>query len=206
MFTDRLDAGQRLAQALSEYREDPATIVCGIPREGVVVAAETARRMGVETACLVVCKIGMPCFPEYTLGAIAPDGQVTFDPRSELTQHEVMRIGHSLRDALAQKVEKCRGGKPEPSFAGRTVIVVDEVVDEPIAAKAAAEYLRRRGADRLIMASVVMLESARRQLDEEYEKVVALRLDTTASGKRQVYSFPRRLTDSEIEAVMKAAM
>ncbi len=45
MFADRIDAGRQLAAALQEYRSMPGAIVLGIPRGGVVVAAEVAEAL-----------------------------------------------------------------------------------------------------------------------------------------------------------------
>jgi putative phosphoribosyl transferase len=49
IFADRADAGRRLAAALSEIR-DPEAVVFGIPRGGVIVAAEVARALGLPLA------------------------------------------------------------------------------------------------------------------------------------------------------------
>ena len=46
MFLDRVDAGQQLAEALSDLRDRPEPIVVlAIPRGGVIVAREVARAL-----------------------------------------------------------------------------------------------------------------------------------------------------------------
>ena len=43
-FRDRRDAGRQLADKLTAYANRPDVIVLGLPRGGVPVAAEVARR------------------------------------------------------------------------------------------------------------------------------------------------------------------
>src|SRR6476469_9068501 len=71
LFTDRYDAGRRLATVLERHRvEHP--LVLGLPRGGVVVGYEIATALGAELDVLVVRKLGVPGAEEYAFGAIAP--------------------------------------------------------------------------------------------------------------------------------------
>ena len=72
-FTDRQDAGRRLAQKLSERAwTDP--LVLALPRGGVPVAAAVARALGAELDVLVVRKLGVPGHEEVAMGAVGEDG------------------------------------------------------------------------------------------------------------------------------------
>ena len=73
-FRDREDAGTRLAQRLAAHRE-ANTLVLGIPRGGVPVAAAVARALGAELDVLVARKLGAPISPELAIGAVTADGQ-----------------------------------------------------------------------------------------------------------------------------------
>ena len=63
LFRDRADAGARLAERLVAYRGTNA-LVLGIPRGGVVVAAELARQLGAELDVIVARKLGSPISAE----------------------------------------------------------------------------------------------------------------------------------------------
>ena len=70
MFRDRAEAGQKLADRLGQY--DPKqTVVIGLPRGGVPVAAEIARTLGAPLDLVFVRKIGAPGQPELAMGAVA---------------------------------------------------------------------------------------------------------------------------------------
>src|SRR3982750_4921276 len=72
-FADRRDAGRALAAALRQ-RVPADAAVLGLPRGGVVVAAEVAAALGVPLDVLVVRKLGLPWQPELAMGAIAAIG------------------------------------------------------------------------------------------------------------------------------------
>src|SRR5947209_20267313 len=63
MFRDRVDAGRRLAAVVLDLAlVDP--VVLGLPRGGVVVAAEVADALGASLDVIVVRKLGVPGRPE----------------------------------------------------------------------------------------------------------------------------------------------
>src|SRR3954468_559587 len=74
-FADRRDAGRALGAVLRD-RVTGQTTVLGLPRGGVVVAAEVAAALGAPLDVLVVRKLGLPWQPELAMGAIAAVGEV----------------------------------------------------------------------------------------------------------------------------------
>lgn len=59
LFTDRADAGHRLAESLQHLQgEEP--VVLGLPRGGVPVAFEVARALRAPLDVIVVRKLGFP--------------------------------------------------------------------------------------------------------------------------------------------------
>ncbi|HET9555691.1 MAG TPA: hypothetical protein VFS70_01030, partial [Actinomycetota bacterium] len=75
-FSDRADAGRRLVARLEHLRGREGLIVLGLPRGGVVVAAEVARGLGAPLDVLVVRKLGFPGHEELALGAVATGGAI----------------------------------------------------------------------------------------------------------------------------------
>src|SRR6188768_3845794 len=73
-FQDRVEAGQELAKSLASYRDRDDVIVLALPRGGVPVAAEIARRLHVPFDVFVVRKLGVPGHEELAMGAIASGG------------------------------------------------------------------------------------------------------------------------------------
>ena len=77
MFKDRLDAGKQLAQALRPYKGTEA-VVLGLPRGGVVLAAEVAKELALPLDIICARKIGAPQNPEFAIGAITETGEGCF--------------------------------------------------------------------------------------------------------------------------------
>ncbi|MFA6535353.1 MAG: phosphoribosyltransferase family protein, partial [Candidatus Babeliales bacterium] len=81
VFKDRADAGKKLAEKLLNHVDQNNTVVIGLPRGGVVVAFEVAKKLKLPLDIIVSRKIGMPGQPEFAVGAITADGKEVFDQR-----------------------------------------------------------------------------------------------------------------------------
>src|SRR5512133_2109965 len=73
-FKDRVHAGQYLAERLMRYAGVSDAVVLGLPRGGVVVAHEIAKKLGLPLDIFLVRKLGVPGYEELAMGAIASGG------------------------------------------------------------------------------------------------------------------------------------
>ena len=73
LFADRADAGRLLGEQVARL-DLPNAVVVALPRGGVPVGAEVARRLGAPLVALPVGKIGAPGREELAIGAVAPGG------------------------------------------------------------------------------------------------------------------------------------
>ncbi|MCC0179876.1 hypothetical protein I4641_23345 [Waterburya agarophytonicola K14] len=64
VFSNRTDAGQKLAQQLTAYTNNPDTIVLALPRGGVPVTYEVAKKLNLPLDVCLVRKLGLPNSPE----------------------------------------------------------------------------------------------------------------------------------------------
>src|SRR5262245_5603186 len=74
VFRDRQHAGRLLAERLVPYADAFRLVVLALPRGGVPVGYEVARRLDAELDVFVVRKLGAPGHPELAMGAIASGG------------------------------------------------------------------------------------------------------------------------------------
>src|SRR5437667_5590893 len=74
VFHDRRHAGHVLSQVLGAYANRSDAIVLALPRGGVPVGYEVARRLNLPLDVFIVRKLGVPGFEELALGAIASGG------------------------------------------------------------------------------------------------------------------------------------
>ena len=172
MAVDRSAAAESLAHDLARAGDRTGSVVIGLPRAGALVGARVALGLGLAYECVPVCRIGIPCFPELTLGAIDPDGMAMFEPETQLTRYELVKEGSALATRLRDQTERCRGDRTPIDLAGRDLIVVDDAADTYVVGQAAAHYLRNHGAARLVFATPVAADTALPRLRELFDEVV----------------------------------
>src|SRR5207244_3704541 len=112
---------------LDDFRVDEP-IVVGLPRGGVVVAAEVAKALAAPLDVVIVRKVGSPGNPELALGAVGEEGVTV---RSEdlmralgITESTFEALALPARELVADSVRRLRRGVAPTPVAGRTVIVV----------------------------------------------------------------------------------
>ena len=175
---DRTEAGRLLAaELIGRPLERP--VVLGLPRGGVVVAAEVARALGAPLDVLIVRKIGCPGQPEYGLGAIAETGEVLYDDdriaELGLTRESLADVVARERREAERRRQMYRRGRGPVDVRGRTVIAVDDGVATGGTARLALRVLALLGAARRVFAVGVAPPEAIRALEREADLVVCLR-------------------------------
>ncbi len=129
-YRDRREAGLMLADELAEYADRPDVLVLALPRGGVPVAYEIARRLHVPLDVYGVRKLGVPGHEELAMGALAAGGSCVLD-RELITSLGIPPA--VLEAAVEQELAELRrreiayrDGRPEPQIANKTVILVDD--------------------------------------------------------------------------------
>jgi len=204
MFSDRAEAGRRLAEALAPLGlREP--VVLALPRGGVPVAAEIAARLGAPLDLILVRKLGVPGHEELAAGAVA-EGAVVFNP-------EVLaQIGRSAADFAGRVAEKeaeiaarralfLSGRAPVP-VAGRTAVVVDDGIATGATARAALLALRARGAAEVVLAVPVAPPGALAALAPLADRIVCLERPVSFWAVGAHYADFTQVGDDEVIAIL----
>ncbi len=156
MFTDRVDAGRRLAQFLGTRGFDSDVVVLGLPRGGVPVAAEVARELGAPLDVIVVRKLGVPGHAELAMGAVGEDRvRVLNDDvvrQASITDEEVESISASEWLQVERRAKEYRAVRAREPLVDRTALIVDDGVATGATARAACRVATEHGARRVILA------------------------------------------------------
>jgi putative phosphoribosyl transferase len=143
-FADRVAAGRALGERLAVLLGDfdrRRMVVLGLPRGGVVVAAEVARALGAPLDAFVVRKLGLPGQPELAMGAVAGGGVLVRNEdviaRARVTDQALQRVAAQERAELDRREQAYRGDREPVDLAGRLVIVVDDGLATGATARAA---------------------------------------------------------------------
>ena len=197
----------QLAAVLQPYRDQERTVVLGIPRGGVVVARSIAVDLHLPLGICPVRKLGGPGNPELAIGAVDDDAVLVFDRR--LSQH----LGLSEDDlfqAAAHQREELRawlaalGAGAMPPLEGRTVILTDDGVATGYTAQAGIQTVRRRGAQRVVLAVPVAPPDTAAWLDPLVDEFVCLATPEPFYAVGNFFEEWPQVTDDEVRALLLA--
>ena len=204
IFSDRREAGERLAAELSHLAGEDVVILA-IPRGGVVVADAVARALGAPLDVVIPRKVRAPGNPELGLGAVAAGVRV-LDERliSELRvpdDYLEREIADQERE-IERRQEAYRAGRPPVEVRGRVAVVVDDGVATGGTAIAAARWARRQGASRVVLAVPVAPAQAVRALGREVDELVAAATPDPFYAVGQWYADFTQVGDDEVVALL----
>lgn len=206
LFRNRAEAGKMLAARLTEYADRDDVLVLALPRGGVPVAFEIAKRLAVPVDVFVVRKLGVPGHEELALGAIATGGIRVLDDglitTLGLTRETVDRITARELKELQRRERAYRGHGRALELRGKTVLLVDDGIATGSTMKVALRALRRGHPERLIVVVPVAPRSARDALTKEADEVVTLIAPEQFYGVGQWYRDFHQTTDEEVTHLM----
>lgn len=202
-FSDRQDAGRRLAKALEPYRGQDV-VVLALPRGGVPVAAEVASALGAALDLVLVRKIGVPVQPELAMGAVA-DGPVPLVVRNEevialsgVTKAEFERVQQRELEEIARRRKRYLGDRPHPDLRGRVALVVDDGVATGATTVAALRVVRMQKPAKLVLAVPVAPTDTIARLRAEADEVVCLEDHRMFGAIGAFYADFNQVSDDEV--------
>jgi predicted phosphoribosyltransferase len=209
LFADRTDAGRQLADALTDYANDCSVIVLALPRGGVPIGYEIARRLGAPLDVYVVRKLGVPGHEELAMGALASDGTCVVD--DELIASLGIGAG-ALEAVVRREIEELRrreilyrDARPQPDIAGKTVIVVDDGLATGATMRAAATALRRRNPAAIVAAVPVAAPRTCASLRSVVDRVVCVHTPEPFHAVGLYYQNFEQTSDDEVRRLLSEA-
>ncbi len=208
-FSNRIEAGRQLAEKLDKYAGREDVIVLGLPRGGVPVAYEVAKRLRAPLDVFIVRKLGVPGFEELAAGAIASGGV-------RVLNEDVMRaIPHAdevieavtAREAaeLERREQIYREGRPPPELRGRIVILVDDGLATGATMRAAVKALRQGGAAKIVVAVPVGPPDTCREIKEEADETICLSTPAFFQAVGQYYEDFSQTSDEDVRELLSSA-
>jgi predicted phosphoribosyltransferase len=205
-FTDRVDAGKRLASALSDFSGKKG-IVLAIPRGGVVVGYVIAKALNLPLDVIIPRKIGAPDNPELAIGAVAEDGTAILDSSLisylGVNQEYIKEETERQKDEIMRRLKIYRQDASYPNLKGLDVIVVDDGIATGSTMKAALASVKNRGAASITVAVPVGPPSTIEELEKMADRVVCLYTPEYFQAIGQFYSDFSQTQDEEVIKLMR---
>jgi len=206
-FASREDAGRKLGAWLRDTGVEGA-VVAGLPRGGVVVAAEVARALHRPLDVIVVRKIGHPHHREFAVGALAENDVL-------ILEHAVIESAGVLRSELETVItdetktlheyERRFHSVDRHDLAGQAVIIVDDGLATGATTEAAVISARRQRARRVTVAAPVSSVDAFERLGRLADDVIVLVVDPGFAAVGRYYCAFSETKDDEVVTLLEAS-
>ena len=209
IFKDRVDAGRKLAEKLLDHLNQKDTIVIGLPRGGVVVAFEVAKKLNLPLDIIISRKIGMPGQPEFAIGAITADGKEVFDQRIiqsfGLERKDLEGIIEAEKEEILRRMKIYRPGRPALNLKNKTVILVDDGIATGMTMQATLLSARGLGAKKVIIAVPVIPQDQIRILEKFSDELVYLDAPVNFGAISVFYQEFAQVNDEQVIKLMQLA-
>lgn len=207
-FINRSHAGRKLARRLDHLKGE-RIVVLGLPRGGIPVGFEVARRLSAPLEVLLVRKLGAPFQPELAIGALGEGGIQIIDQdrvrRLRIGADHIERLVDQERIEMTRQAEVFRQGRPAVDLAGKTAVIVDDGVATGSTALAACAIARRLGAGRVVMAAPVAPCDAPAIFSETADEFVAVSTPRRFSAIGYFYVDFRATPDHQVIELLERA-
>src|SRR6266536_1185313 len=208
-FSNRAEAGRQLAEKLDKYSGREDVIVLGLPRGGVPVAYEVAKRLRAPLDVFIVRKLGVPGFEELAAGAIASGGVRVLNEdviRAIPYADEAIEAVTVKETAELERREHIyREGRPPPELRDRIVILADDGLATGATMRAAVKALRQRGAAKVVAAVPVGPPDTCHEIEQQADETVCLSTPEFFQAVGQYYEDFSQTTDDEVRELLARA-
>lgn len=192
-FHDRRSAGILLANKISQIPIDKTkTMVVALPRGGVPVAYEIAKKLQIPLDIILVKKIVAPSFPELAVGAVNEDLEIFYN------DNLIERLGYETSDLkpFAEQAHKelkktsviLRRQYPSIPLEGKDIILVDDGIATGATMEVVIQLLKKKKVGKIIIAAPVSSEEAMIQLGRQVEMVEVLMVPPSLSSIGEWYN------------------
>lgn len=205
-FKDRSDAGKRLAAKLQVYANRPDVVVLGLPRGGIPVAFEVARKLRLSLDVFVVRKLGVPGREELAMGAIASGGVEVLNDNIvrglNISRTVIESVARKEGEELKRREQLYRGNRASLNVKDLTVILVDDGLATGATMRAAVQALRRQKPVSVIVAVPVASPEACQELGDEADDIVCAITPEPFYSVGSWYEDFSQTTDDEVRTLL----
>lgn len=211
LYLNRKHAGMLLAEKLEARDFDRAnTIVIAIPRGGVPLGHEIAKRHHLPLDIILVKKIGAPHYPELAIGSVSEDNELFYNYRLlaelRLNTEIINPIKEKALQSLQQSSAILRAGRVPLSLSGKEIILVDDGIATGATMEVVIQVLKKRNVKSITVAAPVASAETAQWLSHLVDHVVVLNTPNPIYSVGEWYGdFTQVNTLEAVELLAKAS-
>jgi len=202
MIKNRTEAGRLLAEKLKSLESN--VMVLAVPRGGVIVGHEIAKKVGCVLDVVISKKITPPDNPEFAIGAITHDGTLFQSMNwKAFSKHPYFEDElNKKKDEVRRRLENYRGSS-EYQFDNKIVILVDDGIATGATIFAILNWLKKQKVKQIILAVPVMPSDTYRILQDYLKTIITLEISHDFSAVGQFYDEFSQVSDQEVVSILK---
>jgi putative phosphoribosyl transferase len=208
-FTDRTDAGRKLAEELVKFAGEKNLLILALPRGGVPVAFEVAKALGAPLDVFVVRKLGVPGQEELAMGAIASGGVRVLNEeiiRSlDIFEDQIARVAANEQRELERREFVYRSGRSVSDLAGKTIILIDDGLATGATMRAAVHAIKAQNPRKLVVAVPTSAPDTCAMIRKMVDETICLITPTPFGGVGAWYRDFSQTSDREVQQLLKEA-
>jgi putative phosphoribosyl transferase len=205
MFKDRTDAGIKLAKQLVQY-EGKNTIVLAIPRGGVLVGFEVAKKLHAKFSVIIVRKLPFPNNPDEAFGSIAEDDSLVLlrGASTNISPGNIELIADEQRKEIQRQIDILRGGRPLLNIENSILILIDDGAYIRSPMQASIQLCSHLNPQKLIVASPVGSPEVARAYahQDNVDDTIILEQPKFFRSVNQIYETFNEVTDYEVLTIL----
>lgn len=200
---NRNEAGKKLAEKISSVVNEKNIKILAIPRGGVIIGDEIAKKLGCSLDIIISKKITPPSSPEYAIGAITHDGviyQTQYWDRFSSEPNFEDEV-NKKRLEVKRRLEEYRGSA-NYKFDNDIVVLVDDGIATGATVFVLLKWLSDQNISRLILAVPVIPMDTFKKMKPMVDSIIALETPIEFSAVGEFYKEFDQVSDKEVLTIL----
>lgn len=200
ILKDRIEAGLLLAEKLKKYHNSNS-VVLAVPRGGVPIGYEIAKKLQLPLDIVLSKKIGHPNNKEFAIGAVSLDSMI-IDEHPGIPNTYIDEEITRLRKLLKEKYKLYMGNRAPIDIKGKNVILVDDGIATGNTLLASINMLRKSKPAKIIVAVPVLPYSTLNIFEQNTDEFVYLIASRSFRGVGGFYEDFNQVEDNEVIKIL----
>jgi predicted phosphoribosyltransferase len=200
IYTDRNDASLKLISLLEKFKNDKCVILA-IPRGGVPIGYNIARKFHFPMDLLLTKKIGHPLNKEVAVGAVSLENEIV-DNYPYISKEYIENQILEIRESLKNRYEKFVGDRTPEAIKNKIVIIVDDGIATGNTLLAAIKMIRGKLPKKIVVAVPVAPTDSAKKISNQVDEFICPIITDDFIGVGGYYMNFSQVSDDEVIQLM----